>query len=97
MERQHYYWGQTWRVIKPVFNKYPRWQSIHRRGQCVRREETGDGGFASVLLTQENVPAIFDNNRTFYTKLIGERNVALEHVTYGTMIRVLPVFPQMVR
>lgn len=24
-----------------------------------------------VLLTQENVPAIFDNNRTFYTKLIG--------------------------
>ncbi len=45
-----------------------------------------------VLLTQENVPAIFDNNRTFYTKLIGERNVALEHVTYGTMIRVLPRF-----
>ncbi|VDY38851.1 virulence associated secretory protein [Salmonella enterica subsp. enterica serovar Daytona] len=89
---QHNYWGQTWRVIKPVFNKYPRWQSIHRRGQCVRREETGDGGFAPVLLTQENVPAIFDNNRTFYTKLIGERNVALEHVTYGTMIRVLPRF-----
>lgn len=26
--------------------KYPRWQSIHRRGKCVRREETGDGGFA---------------------------------------------------
>ncbi|TFZ48690.1 EscC/YscC/HrcC family type III secretion system outer membrane ring protein [Serratia proteamaculans] len=45
-----------------------------------------------VLLTQENVPAIFDNNRTFYAKLIGERNASLEHVTYGTMVSVLPRF-----
>lgn len=45
-----------------------------------------------VLMTQENVPAIFDNNRTFYTKLIGERNVSLEHVTYGTLISVIPRF-----
>ncbi|VVP32277.1 Protein InvG [Pseudomonas fluorescens] len=43
-----------------------------------------------VVLTQENVPAIFDNNRTFYAQLIGERNVQLEHVTYGTLISVLP-------
>lgn len=45
-----------------------------------------------VLLTQENVPAIFDNNRTFYTKLEGERSVDLQHVTYGTMVSVLPRF-----
>lgn len=45
-----------------------------------------------VVLTQENVPAIFDNNRTFYTKLIGERTVDLQHVTYGTMVSVLPRF-----
>ncbi|EDS3841754.1 type III secretion system outer membrane ring subunit SctC [Citrobacter portucalensis] len=45
-----------------------------------------------VLMTQENVPAIFDNNRTFYTKLIGEKNSSLAHVTYGTMISVLPRF-----
>ncbi|EDS6428733.1 EscC/YscC/HrcC family type III secretion system outer membrane ring protein [Salmonella enterica subsp. enterica] len=45
-----------------------------------------------ILMTQENVPAIFDNNRTFYTKLIGERNSSLAHVTYGTMISVLPRF-----
>lgn len=45
-----------------------------------------------VILTQENVPAIFDNNRSFYTKLIGERNSSLESVTYGTMISVLPRF-----
>lgn len=45
-----------------------------------------------VILTQENIPAIFDNNRSFYTKLIGERNVSLESVTYGTMISVLPRF-----
>ncbi|EBP8105840.1 EscC/YscC/HrcC family type III secretion system outer membrane ring protein, partial [Salmonella enterica] len=47
-----------------------------------------------VLMTQENVPAIFDNNRTFYTKLIGERNSSLAHVTYGTMISVLPRFSE---
>lgn len=43
-----------------------------------------------VVLTQENVPAIFDNNRTFYARLIGERTVELESVTYGTLISVLP-------
>ena len=45
-----------------------------------------------IVLTQENVPALFDNNRTFYAKLIGERAVQLEHVTYGTLVRVLPRF-----
>lgn len=45
-----------------------------------------------VVLTQENVPAIFDNNRTFYAKLVGERNSSLEHVTYGTLVSVLPRF-----
>ncbi|MEO4008805.1 EscC/YscC/HrcC family type III secretion system outer membrane ring protein, partial [Chromobacterium piscinae] len=45
-----------------------------------------------VLLTQENVPAVFDNNRTFYTKLEGERSVDLQHVTYGTLVSVLPRF-----
>ncbi|WP_213990317.1 type III secretion system outer membrane ring subunit SctC [Sodalis sp. dw_96] len=45
-----------------------------------------------VVLTQENVPALFDNNRTFYTELLGERFADLQHVTYGTMISVLPRF-----
>lgn len=45
-----------------------------------------------VIMTQENVPAIFDNNRTFYTKLVGERNSSLADVTYGTLISVLPRF-----
>jgi len=45
-----------------------------------------------VILTQENVPAIFDNNRTFYAPLVGERTVDLQHVTYGTLINVLPRF-----
>jgi type III secretion protein C len=45
-----------------------------------------------VILTQENVPAIFDNNRTFYAPLVGERTVDLQHVTYGTLISVLPRF-----
>lgn len=45
-----------------------------------------------MILTQENIPAVFDNNRTFYTKLVGERTSNLEHVTYGTAISVLPRF-----
>ncbi len=45
-----------------------------------------------MLLTQENVPAIFDNSRTFYTRLVGERSTSLEHVTYGTSLSVLPRF-----
>lgn len=45
-----------------------------------------------MLLTQENVPAIFDNSRTFYTKVVGERTSSLEHVTYGTSLSVLPRF-----
>lgn len=42
------------------------------------------------ILTQENVPALFDNNNSFYTKLVGERTSSLEKITYGTMISVLP-------
>ena len=45
-----------------------------------------------VILTQENIPAIFDNNRTFYVSLVGERNSSLEHVTYGTLINDMPRF-----
>lgn len=43
-----------------------------------------------LILTQENVPAIFDNNRTFYAKLIGERTSSLDRITYGTLVSVLP-------
>lgn len=42
------------------------------------------------ILTQENIPALFDNNSSFYAKLVGERNSSLEKITYGTMISVLP-------
>ncbi|KVC71759.1 type III secretion system outer membrane ring subunit SctC [Burkholderia ubonensis] len=54
--------------------------------------QNGDATIVSrpVLLTQENMPAVFDNNQTFYARLIGERAVSLEHVTYGTMINVVP-------
>ena len=47
-----------------------------------------------MVLSQENVPAIFDNSRTFYTELIGERSVELKHVTYGTSVNVLPRFTE---
>lgn len=45
-----------------------------------------------MILTQENIPAIFDNSRTFYSKLVGERTAQLENVTYGTLVSVLPRF-----
>jgi type III secretion protein C len=43
-----------------------------------------------IILTQDNVPAVFDNNETFYTKIQSERVASLESVTYGTLIEVLP-------
>ena len=45
-----------------------------------------------IILTQDNVPASFDHNTTFYTKLEAERVANLESVTFGTMINVLPRF-----
>ncbi|CAI1904709.1 type III secretion system outer membrane pore InvG [Serratia quinivorans] len=52
----------------------------------------GDAKIVSrpLILTQENTPAVFDNNTSFYTRVEGERVAALEQVTYGTMISVLP-------
>lgn len=47
-----------------------------------------------MILTQENIPAVFDNNRTFYTKLLAEREAKLESITYGTSVNVLPRFTQ---
>lgn len=46
------------------------------------------------ILTQENIPALFDNNSSFYAKLVGERATSLEKITYGTMISVLPRLAQ---
>ena len=53
---------------------------------------TGDAQIVSrpVLLTQENVPAYFDSNQTFYTQLLAERTASLEPVTYGTLVNVRP-------
>ncbi|WP_338585551.1 type III secretion system outer membrane ring subunit SctC [Pseudomonas sp. MAG733B] len=64
--------------------------------QVMALERTNRANVVSrpVILTQENVPAIFDNNRTFYAPLVGERTVELQHVTYGTLISVLPRFAQ---
>ncbi|EPC7690056.1 EscC/YscC/HrcC family type III secretion system outer membrane ring protein [Providencia stuartii] len=54
--------------------------------------KSGNGHIVSrpVLLTQENIPALFDNNTSFYAKLQGERIATLEQVTYGTMVSVMP-------
>jgi len=46
------------------------------------------------ILTQENIPALFDNNSSFYAKLLGEHTTSLEKITYGTMISVLPRIAQ---
>ncbi|WP_338524078.1 type III secretion system outer membrane ring subunit SctC [Pseudomonas batumici] len=43
-----------------------------------------------LLLTQENTEALFDNNRSFYVQLTGERVAELQTITYGTSINVLP-------
>ena len=54
--------------------------------------QKGDAQIVSrpLVLTQENVPAIFDNNETFNVKLVGERTTSLQSVTYGTLVSVIP-------
>lgn len=47
-----------------------------------------------IVLTQENIPAIFDNSRTFYSSVVGDKVASLEHVTYGTLVSVLPRFSE---
>ncbi|MEZ8041742.1 type III secretion system outer membrane ring subunit SctC [Vibrio tasmaniensis 1F-187] len=42
------------------------------------------------LLTQENVEAVLNNSSTFYVKLIGKETAALEKVTYGTLLKIVP-------
>lgn len=43
------------------------------------------------LLAQENMPALFDNTKSFYVRLAGENNVDLQTVTYGTTVSVTPM------
>ena len=43
-----------------------------------------------MLLMQDNVPAFFDNSRTFTIRLLGERFAQTQSVTYGTLIGVTP-------
>lgn len=47
-----------------------------------------------VILTQENIPAVFDNSHSIYTRLLGEHNVELQKITFGTSVSVLPRFAQ---
>lgn len=66
--------------------------SFIARVSALARSDLANVVARPVILTQENVPAIFDNNRTFYAPLVGERSVDLQHVTYGTLVSVLPRF-----
>lgn len=43
-----------------------------------------------ILLAQDNSPAVFDNSKTFFVRIRGERVASLERITYGTMIDVTP-------
>ncbi|SEI14444.1 type III secretion protein C [Pseudomonas asplenii] len=66
--------------------------SFMARVMALARKNRANVVARPVILTQENVPALFDNNRTFYTQLLGERSVDLQSVTYGTLVSVLPRF-----
>ncbi|MGL4191051.1 MAG: type III secretion system outer membrane ring subunit SctC [Vibrio sp.] len=43
-----------------------------------------------VLLTQNNTPAVIDTNETVYVRLLGENEVSLQAITYGTILSVSP-------
>lgn len=66
--------------------------SFHFLAQVSALAKKGDAQIVSrpEVLTQDNVPALFDNNSSFYSSLVGERTASLEKITYGTIISVLP-------
>lgn len=43
-----------------------------------------------ILITQNNTPAVIDTNETIYVRLLGEKEVALQEITYGTILSVTP-------
>ncbi|WP_010176412.1 type III secretion system outer membrane ring subunit SctC [Pseudomonas sp. PAMC 25886] len=47
-----------------------------------------------VILTQENVPAVFNDNQTFYLPRPGENSDEWQPVVYGTQVSVLPRFAE---
>ncbi|WP_230479611.1 type III secretion system outer membrane ring subunit SctC [Izhakiella capsodis] len=66
--------------------------SIHFLADISALAQKGNAQIVSrpEILTQDNVPALFDNNSSFYAKLLAERTASLKTITYGTMISVLP-------
>lgn len=60
------------------------------RVTALSREDRAQVVSRPILLTQDNMPAIFDNSHTYFVKLEGYKATSLEKVTYGTMINVLP-------
>lgn len=47
-----------------------------------------------VMLTQENVPAVFRDNHTFYLPAPGDRRADWKPVSYGSQVSVLPRFAE---
>jgi type III secretion protein C len=47
-----------------------------------------------VILTQENVPAVFNDNQTFYLPRPGEDHDEWQPVVFGTQVSVLPRFAE---
>ncbi len=60
--------------------------------QIILLESQGSAQVVSrpTLLTQENVEAVLSNSTTFYVKLVGRETAALDEVTYGTLLRIVP-------
>lgn len=43
-----------------------------------------------MIITQDNTPAVIDTNETIYVRLLGEKEVALHEITFGTILSVTP-------
>lgn len=43
-----------------------------------------------ILITQDNTPAVIDTNETIYVRLLGENEVKLTEITFGTILSVTP-------
>ena len=81
--------ASTTRVLAPLDDR----QLMARIGALERRRRAGVTTLP-VILTQENVPAVFQENHTFYLPQPGNDQADWKPLRYGTQVSVLPRFAE---
>lgn len=77
------------RILEPLDD-----QRLMEKIRVLERRRRAKVMTLPVILTQENVPAVFEDNHTFYLPAPGTDDTAWKPVRYGTQVSVLPRFAE---